>query len=178
MIVDLILINFCIYCFIRGFWRGTVNEAFSIVGIFIGLIFASAYYADVSHFLFSWVINKQLSNMSGYLVSFIIIYLLINCLGILVSYIFHLKNSGWGSHFSGGVVGSLKGLLFVSVLTIPIIIFLPKGSNYIKNSTLLSFEIPISEQLTHVISKEMQRTFSVKINDYKKSWSQNSKSRS
>lgn len=178
MIVDIVLINLCLYCSIRGIWRGTVNEAFSIVGIFVGLIIASAYYADVSQFLFNWVINKQMSYMAGYLLSFSIIYLIINCIGILVSYIFHLKNSGWGSHFSGGVVGSLKGLLFVSVLTIPLIIFMPKGSSYIKNSTLLSLEIPISEQMTHVLSKEMQRTFSVKINDYKKSWSQNSKSRS
>lgn len=178
MIVDLIIIIICLYCSIRGIWRGTVNEAFSIVGIFIGLIIASAYYADVSQFIFNWVINKQISYMSGYLVSFSIIYVIINCLGILVSYIFHFKNSGWGSHLSGGIVGSLKGLLFVSVLTIPLIIFLPKGSDFIKYSTLLSLEIPISEQMTHVISKEMQRTFSIKIGDYKNSWYHNSKSSS
>ena len=178
MIVDLILIIFCLYCSIRGFWRGTVNEAFSIVGIFIGLIVASAYYADVSQFIFNWIINKQISYMFAYLVSFIIIYLIINCLGILVSYLFHLTNSGWGSHISGGVVGSIKGFLFVSVLTIPLIIFLPKGSNYIRNSTLLSLEIPISEQMTHVLSKEMQRTFSINISDYKKSWYHHSKSSS
>lgn len=178
MIVDLILINFWLYCSIRGIWRGTVNEAFSIVGIFIGLTLASAHYADVSQILFNWVINKQISYMSGYLISFSIIYLIINCLGILVSYIFHLKNTGWGSHLSGGVVGSLKGILLVSVITIPFIIFLPKGSSFIKNSTFLSIEIPISEQMTHMISKEMQRTFSTNINDYKDTWFHHSKSSS
>jgi len=178
MIVDLIIINFCLYCSIRGMWRGTVNEAFSIVGIFIGLIFASAYYADVSHFLFNWAINNQICYLSGYLVSFSTIYLIMNCLGVMVSYIFHLDNLGWGSHLSGGVVGSLKGLFLVSVLTIPLIVFLPNGSNYIKNSTLLSIEIPISEQMTHIISKEMQRTFSFKISDYKKSWYHHGKSSS
>jgi len=179
MIVDLFLVNFCLYCSIRGIWRGTVNEAFSIVGILIGLIVASAYYADVAQsFICNWIINKQIGYMFAYLVSFIIIYLIINCLGILVSYLFHLTNSGWGSHISGGVVGSIKGLLFVSVLTIPLIIFFPKGSNYIRNSTLLSYEIPISEQMTHVISEEMQRTFSINISDYKKSWYNHSKSSS
>jgi len=168
--------QFFLYCSLRGFWRGTVNEAFSIVGIFIGLIIASAYYADVSQYLFNWVINKEISHMSGYLVYFSIIYLIINCLGILVTYIFHLKNRGWGSHLSGGLVGSIKGILLVSVLTIPLIIFLPKGSNFIKYFTLLSLEIPISEQMTHVISKEMQKTFSAKINDYKNSWVHQSKS--
>jgi len=178
MIVDLLLVNFCLYCSIRGIWRGTVNEAFSIVGIFIGLIVASAYYADVAQFICNWIINKQIGFMFAYLVSFFIIYLIINCLGTILSYLFHITISGWGSRISGGVVGSFKGLLFVSVLLIPLVTFSPKDSNYIKNSTLFYFETSVSEQILPVISKEMRRNYSIKIRNYKKTWRLNNKSSS
>lgn len=83
----------------------------------------------------------------------------------MMSYLFHITISGWGSRIFGGIVGSLKGILFVSVLLIPLVTFSPRSSNFIKKSTLFSFEKKISEQMTHVIFKKMRRNFSFKIKD-------------
>ena len=168
LIVDIMVSIFFFYCLIRGILRGTVREAFSITGVFSGLMVASAYYSEISQFCLSWINSIQIRHLSGYLISFGIVYLIINLIGIVVLYLFHISNSGWGSRITGGVVGSFKGLLFVSVLLIPLVTFSPKDSNYIKNSALFPFETTISEQLTRVISKDMRRNYSLKIKNYKK----------
>jgi len=168
--IDFLLIIFCIFCLIRGVLRGTVNETFSIAGIFIGLIVASAYYIYISLFIFSWISNPQMRQLWGFLISFGFIYLAINLLGIMVTYFFHIAVSGWGSRITGAGIGTIKGLLFISVLLIPLVTFSPKGSKYIKNSTMFSLEAPIAEQMIAVTSKKIQKTFTINIGDYEKSW--------
>jgi uncharacterized membrane protein required for colicin V production len=168
MFVDSIIILFIAYCLIRGIWQGTVNEAFSIAGLFIGLIAASAYYLQTARLIFHWIDNLQTFQLAGFFVTFGAAYLTVKFLGIIMAYLCHIVVSGWGSRITGGVMGSLKGLLFVAVLFIPLAVFSPTYLNHVRNSRLLSVEAIISAQLIHVISKEMQCKFYRNIDDAKK----------
>ena len=169
--VDFLLIIFCLFCLTRGILRGPVIEAISIAGIISGLMVASAYYARISFFIFSWINNLQMRNLCGFLLFFCFIILAVNFLAVLGTYLFHINVSGVGSRLAGAVVGTLKAILFISALLIPLVAFSPKDSRYIENSSMFSLESTLSKEMASVISEEMQKKFSNNISGYKKTWS-------
>lgn len=168
MVIDSFVVIFCIFCLIRGVFRGTVKEAFSIAGIFIGLIVAAAFYSHPSHVLFGWVANPRTGYLLGFLMLFGITYFLMDIFGILTTYLFHIVTKGWSSRLTGGVAGSLRGVLLVSVLLIPLITFLPDSSKFVKASKLFSMESSITEQMTHLTPKGLQNKFNANFICYQK----------
>ena len=159
MLVDSIIILFIAYCLIKGILNGTVNEAFSIAGIFIGLVAASAHCLQTARFFFHWIGNPQTAQLAGFITTFGLVYLTVKFIGMIIAYLLHIAVSGWGSRITGGLMGSLKGLLLVAVLFIPLAVFSPTYLNYAGNSKLLSVEAVISAQLIHVFSEKMQCEF-------------------
>lgn len=168
--VDFLLIIFCLFCLTRGILRGPVIETISITGIIFGLMVASAYYARVSFFIFRWIDNIQMRNLCGFLLFFCFIVLVVNFLAVVGTYVFHINVSGIGCRLAGAVVGTLKAILFISALLVPLVAFSPKDSRYIENSSMFSFESTLSKEMASVIPEEMHKKFSNNISGYKKTW--------
>ena len=174
--IDFLLIIFCLFCVTRGILRGPVIEAFSIAGIISGLMVASAYYSRISFFIFSWLNNIQIRNLCGFLLFFCFIVLVANFLAVIGTYVFHINVSGVGSRLAGAVMGTLKAILLISALLVPLVAFSPKDSGYIENSSVFSIESTLSKEMAIVIPEDMQKKFSNNIVGYTKKWSHQYKS--
>jgi membrane protein required for colicin V production len=174
--IDSVFVAFCFLCLIRGVLRGTVKEAFAIAGIFAGQFFASIYYASISQVLFGWVANIRTGNLLGFLIIFVTIYLLMNISGILAIYIFRIDTRGWRSRVTGGIIGSLKGILLISVLIIPLVSFSPELADIVKSSKIFPMESHVSEQMINVLSENLRKKFNINLISYKKAWGHRQKS--
>ena len=164
MIVDSILVIFCIICFIRGVLRGTVKEVFAIAGIFTGLFFASIFYGTIAHLLFGWVANIRTGNLFSFLLIFCTIYFLMSIIGIISTYIFRIAKGGLSNRVTGGIIGSFKAILLVSVLIIPLVSFSPEPVDIVKGSRIFPIESRISEHMINRLSDNLGKKFHIKLN--------------
>jgi membrane protein required for colicin V production len=164
--IDFIIVVFCLLCLIKGIFRGSVKEAISIAGIFIGLLAASALYQTSSRYLFSWIDKAQMRYLFGYLLIFGFCIMVFSCLALVVTYVFSIRVSGVGSRLAGAGIGTLKGILLISVLCIPLVTFLPKNYASIRNSTLFSLESALSAEMLSLVPQDMQKGFKRHIRRY------------
>jgi membrane protein required for colicin V production len=157
--IDFIIVIFCLLCLIKGIFRGSVKEAISISGIFIGLLAASAFYQTSSRYVFSWIGNTPIRNLLGYLLIFGFCIIVFSFLALVVTYVLNIRVSSVGSRLAGAGIGTLKGIFLIAVLCIPLVTFLPKNYASIRNSTLFSLGAALSAEMVGLVPEDMQRGF-------------------
>lgn len=150
--------------------RGTVKEAISILGIFVGLLVSSIGYGKISQFLFGWIDNPQMRQLFGFLLFFGLIVLAFSFLGLIISYVFKIRVKGVSSRVLGAGLGTLKGILFVSFLCVPLVTFLPGIYAGIKDSTLFSLETALSKKMVGLLPENIQNAYNRHIGDNSTVW--------
>lgn len=168
--LDILMIVLLSYWLIMGFFRGLMRELASIIGVLGGFYAAYTYYMNVLKYLSEWISDPSYLKLFSFLSIFVSVFIMIGILGVIIKYLLKIITYGWMDRASGGVCGLVKGILFVSVLLISIITFLPKGSPIIRDSMLSPSVTPISEKMAKVISKDMKREFAIKIKHFKEAW--------
>lgn len=172
---DIVIIIILSYCLIRGLFRGLVKELSSIIGVLVGFYAAYSYYPLIAGLLSSWIQNTAYLNIISFLIIFICIFLVISILGIVIKYFLNIAFLGWMDRICGMGFGIVKAILIASILLVMLTAFLPKGDPIIKTSILAPHVMVISENMAKVISKDMKRNFTVKIEELKKAWKKQSK---
>jgi membrane protein required for colicin V production len=168
--LDILIIVIVGFCLIRGIFRGLIKELSSIVGVLSGFYGAYTYYPVVAKLLSQWISDTGYLNILSFLILFCGVFLLISILGVVIKYLLNIAFLGWVDRICGAGFGVMKGVLIVSVLLVTFTAFLPKGAPIIKNSLLAPYVTMISENMAKVVSKDMKRQFSTKIEELKKVW--------
>ena len=167
---DILIIVILGYSLVRGLFRGLVKEVSSIIGVLGGFYAAFTYYPKLAKLLAGLIHNPVYLNILSFLVIFCSVLIIVGVLGVIVKYLLNIAFLGWVDRIGGVVFGVAKGILIVSILFITFTAFLPKGSAFIKNSTLAPHVSWISEEMAKVVSKEMKQDFMVKFGELKKAW--------
>ena len=103
---------------VMSVWRGAVRELFSLLG-WVLAYFASIYYAaTVAEHLPSAIADPRLRMLAAYVAIFAGVALTSTVLGITLSGLLKLIGLGAFDRLLGVVVGLLRGLLIVLVLTL------------------------------------------------------------
>lgn len=168
--LDILIVVILTYCLTMGFFRGLFRELASISGVLAGFYAAYTYYMYLAAYLSKWISDTGYLNILSFLIIFLSIFVLIGILGAIVKYLLKIITFGWLDRVSGGVFGLIKGTLIVSVLLMVFTAFLPKGAPIIRNSLLAPRVILLSEKMSEVVSQDMRRSFSAKIEYFKKAW--------
>ena len=103
-------------------------------------------------------------------VGFCCVLIFVNVLGIIIKYLLNIAFLGWVDRVFGILFGITKGILIVSILLIILTAFLAKGAPIIKHSLLAPHVMWVSENMAKVISKDMKRDFSDKLEELKKAF--------
>jgi membrane protein required for colicin V production len=167
---DILIVTILVYGLIRGIFRGLVREIASIVGVLGGFYAAYRYYPHAAKLMSAWISNSAYLNILSYLVIFSMVVIIVGILAVVIKYLLNIAYLGWMDRVSGALFGALKGMLIVCVLLVVLTAFLPKGASIIKNSTLSPYVATASEVIAKVLSKEMKENFTLKIEEFKKSW--------
>jgi membrane protein required for colicin V production len=170
---DALILIFWMVCLIRGIFRGPGCELFSIAGALGGLYVAALCYPNVPGVLSIFIESENIRGSVFFFTVFGGIYLLMAVTGVIASYLLHLHRSGWMNRAIGAGIGTLKGMLVVAVLLVPLVAFLPKQSTWIGGSVILSYENRLSEKMVRVIPSTLHDAFSSHIKGYKRLWLHN-----
>jgi membrane protein required for colicin V production len=120
--------------------------------------------------LSQWLTKPAYANILGFLIIFCLIFLVVSIIGIVIKYLMNIAFMGWVDRICGAAFGAIKGLLIVAVLLIVFTAFLSKGTPFMKESLLAPHMAVISEKMAKVVSPEMKRQFTSKIQELKKTW--------
>jgi membrane protein required for colicin V production len=167
---DFLVIAILSYGLIRGIFRGLVREISSIIGVLGGFYAAYTYYSHVAASIAPWISDPVHRNIISYLLIFSVVVLIVGILAVVVKYLLNIAYLGWVDRVCGALFGFLKGGLVCCVLFIVFTAFLPKGTPFIKKSTLSPHLATVSEVMANVLSKDMKENFKTKIKDLEKFW--------
>jgi uncharacterized membrane protein required for colicin V production len=87
-----------------------------------------------------------------------------------MTYLFDIRRSGWVFRIFGAMFGLFKGVAFIGVILLPLVVFSPKNSTWIRNSTILSYESTFSERIANAVPESMSEVFDAHIVVYKAYW--------
>lgn len=158
------------FCLVRGIFRGIIKETTSIVGVFVGFYAAYTYYPIMAGHLSFLITNKSHLNIVSFFITFSILFLIVGFVGIVFKYLLKAVALGWADSILGGTFGLVKAVLIVSVMLVPLTVFLPQRSPFVKDSFLAPRVSAISEKMVAVVPKEMKKKFNANINALKKAW--------
>lgn len=115
--LDIILLVPLAYGLIRGFFRGFFKEVASLVGVVFGIFVAKWLGLDFAGFLqaqFGW--SPQVAQPVAYIVLFLLVAIALNVAAWLLAKLLSAANLGWANKLAGGLFGTLKFALVLSLL--------------------------------------------------------------
>ena len=120
--------------FLRSFFRGALEEIFSLVSVVTGYLAAGKYGEFVQAWMVGWTGESRWIKYTGYIGLFFAVWFLISLAGKMVSSF--VRNSILGSwdRVGGGFIGLVKGAFIVSAAVVMLDAYLPsiappKGEN-------------------------------------------------
>ena len=154
MIVDIIIGVILITSIVVGFVRGFVKELASLLGLILGIYIAAHNYPILQKYVLSVLHNATVSKIISFLIIFFIVFFLIMLLGLLLQKVIKLIMLGWLDKILGGVFGIVKGVLFVWLLLVLILMFFPTTQSYINKSQLAMKILSIGSEYTKFPERE------------------------
>jgi len=116
-LIDVIIGVLLLLEIFKGYKRGFMAEAGSIIGLILGLIVALAFRTPMAH-LFSAMYAKEglWPSVVGFLATFLLVYFVITILAKLFEGFLGFVALGWVNRWAGGLFCFIKGILFLSIL--------------------------------------------------------------
>lgn len=167
---DLTIISILCFCLIRGIFTGLIRELFSVTGVLAGFLAASTHYMEVAKSLSHWIPDVSKIKLLSFLSIFFGFIFTITILGGIVKSLLKIDLLSSVDRTFGAGVGTIKGILIVSVLLLTLTACFPEDASIIKNSLLSPHFSLVSEKMARIVSKDMRHEFMAKINTYKKTW--------
>jgi membrane protein required for colicin V production len=169
-VLDIVICLIGGFCLIRGIFRGSIKEVTSIIGVFVGFYGAYTCHPILAGWLSQFIVNQPCLNIVSFLLAFTTVFLGVGLVGVILKHLLKAASLGWSDRALGGVLGTLKAALVVSVLFIPIMAFLPKNASLIKDSVFAPYVTMASETMAALVPKAMKQRFWENAKDLKSSW--------
>lgn len=169
-ITDTIIAIFWAVCLVRGIFKGPLNELFSIGGVIGGLLVAANNTPEISRIMLGWVSSLQLRHLLCFLIFFGSVYISMDIFGLIMTYFFSVRRSGWLFRGTGAVLGLIKGVVLIGVVLLPLVVYLPNSSTWIRDSFILPYETFLSQRIAHTVADSMSKEFESRIVPYKRYW--------
>ena len=158
-LLDVVILVIVGFCLVRGIFRGIIQEATSIAGVFVGFYGAYTFYPLVARLMPGVFADKAYLHIVSFLIAFTVLFVAIGLIGILLKLLLKAISLGWTDRVLGAVFGLVKAVLIASVLLVPLTTFLPKKSPLLKESVLTPYVSRISQAIVLVVPKEMKKQF-------------------
>ncbi len=166
--LDIAIVCIMGFTLTRGLMTGLMQSISGLIGALAGFYGGYLYYPALAALLSKWINPGTFLKIVSFLIIFCGIVILISILGRLLKWIMKIAFLGWVDRLGGGVIGFLKGLVFVSALVIILTVFLPSGSPLLKKSVLLPYVSNVSETMMQAIPEDVRsRDFFKKMKSLK-----------
>jgi membrane protein required for colicin V production len=162
---------------VRGFFRGIIQEAATLIGIIASFFLAFYYYNELARFLLRYTQNYR---VALYFFSFLLLlglsFFLFRALGLLIKKIVHFTLFGWADRVMGGFFGLIKGVVVVFFLITLLTLLLPKQHSLINQSRLFPWVISLTDQFALLIPGKITKDFNRKKQELRDYWEEKQQS--
>jgi membrane protein required for colicin V production len=156
---------------LRGFARGIIQEAATLLGVIVGFFLAALYYGDLANFL-----NYYFPGYSLLLAFFSFVFLfglslfLFHYLAILARVMIRISLFSWADKGFGAVFGLVKGMILIFLLVSLITFFMPKTKSLVEHSRLYPLVYGINQKIALLIPVKVQEDYAAKKRELKEYW--------
>lgn len=147
-IADLALLVIWGFFFFRGYYRGLVKEAASILSLILGFKLAVAYSPQVAPHLTPLVSNQAFAAPAAFILIFVGVMIGCSFVVMAITGLMKLTLIDWANKFFGGFFGLAKGVLITAVILWIWVVLLPKPE-FMATSRL----VPVLEKVDAYISQ-------------------------
>ncbi|GFM35798.1 colicin V biosynthesis protein [Desulfovibrio psychrotolerans] len=131
--LDITFIVITGFFLIRGLFRGLITEMGAIVGVIGGFLAANAYYAQAAPYVSTVIADSAWAGIAAYAGIFIGVIIGTSLLAAILHKLIGATPAAWLDHFSGLLLGGVKGVLICTVLLACITYFMP-NADFVYNS--------------------------------------------
>lgn len=126
-VVDWIIVVLLAGAVFTGLAQGFLRSAFSLGGLFLGLVLAAWNYGRVAVFVYKIVHSWGVANTIGFLLIAVLVAALMTAIGALLSKLTHTIGLGCLDRLAGAVFGFFQGALFVTLCILATVAFFPEA---------------------------------------------------
>jgi membrane protein required for colicin V production len=134
--------------------HGFFVEAFSLVGVVLGLLLASWNYQKILPWIEGWVHSPGVAEAIAFVVIAVAVMVLAGLAGRLVRWSVHSIGLGWADRFIGAIFGLLKGCVLVTLGVMAIAAFLPRAT-WLEQSKLAPYFLSMAHEVSIVTPTEL-----------------------
>ncbi len=132
---DYIALGVLAYFIIRGFLSGFIKTFFSFIGMIVAFLYSGWLSIKISPFIGKLIINNpKVLPILSLIIAFIIIYLFFILLGILIRAFLGTLNLTVVDYVLGGIFGVIKGVLFITLFYIILVLPYPQAQKYLSKA--------------------------------------------
>lgn len=124
-----------------GFFRGLLRELFTLLGVFLSLLFSILLMSPTGRILSRWIpLSERIQLIVGFLSIFLLALILFHLLFFILSRIYRIHPIGFGDRIAGFFFGLTKGgfIVFVLLFFIALLPLTSTLSGFFRNSLSMS----------------------------------------
>ena len=176
-LLDLAILIVVVLITVRGFYRGIIQEAATLVGIIASFFLAFYYYNELAHFLLryfqDYLVTLYFFSISP---SSRLELFSVPGLGPGDKKMVQFTLFGWADRVLGGFFGLIKGVVVVYFLITLLVLLLPKQHSLVSQSRLFPSVISLTDQITLLIPGKITEDFNRKKQELRDYWEEKQQS--
>jgi membrane protein required for colicin V production len=156
---------------IRGFFKGFIQEATTILGLIASFFLASLYYKRIALWVSRFFPHHEvLLEIFSFLSIFFLCMVLFHLLAKIIRGVIRMVLLGWLDRGLGGLFGLVKGTVIIFFLVTLLMLFYPKSSPVVKDSRFFPSILTFTEKLTFLIPEKIKDDFFQKKKELQDVW--------
>lgn len=156
-IFDLVIVLFLVAYAIRGFCKGFVVEAASLLALIGGIWAAYAFHPELSRYL-TIIHEPAWRTLAACVILFLGVIVGISLVARILHKIISLSFVGWADKLAGGCLGLAKGVLILGVALFALQKYFADAS-FVRESRVLPYFNVLHEQVRSLIPQEIISRF-------------------
>ena len=138
-----------------GMYRGLIREIFTLMGVFLSVLFAFLLMVPTGRLLSRWIeLSERIQLIVGFLTVYLLALILFHLLFFMLSRIYRIHPVGMGDRIAGFFFGLFKGgfIVFVLLFFIGLLPLTSRISKVFHNSTIMRMTRETSPSIEKFLS--------------------------
>jgi membrane protein required for colicin V production len=143
---------------LQAAWQGFFQTAFGIAGLIVGYLLAAWQYPRVSGWFAPHVRSPWVGDLLGFVIIFLAVVFVAALLGRLATWLMKKAGLSGFDRFLGGILGLVRGGLFVAVLLMGMAAFAP-SAKWLQDSQLAPYFLVVGRAAIWTAPSDLRARF-------------------
>jgi len=173
-LVDIIFLIIIAFFFIRGIYRGLLQEVSALAAIILGFFLANRFWKDVLPTVKNiFPLSNAWCNVISYLLVLLGVMFVLFLITTIIKHFLQAISLGWVDNVAGGALGLLKAIILCSIILMSLTLFLPNNSPTLNDSLLAPYVHRASLVIGRLLPAELKHAFERKKRYWERRWQKN-----